>query len=49
MKNHTFPPYCCLDDGNGTATEPCTKEKADDNVVQVWYGRLGAALMSSKC
>lgn len=48
MQNHTFPPSCCFDNGNGTATEPCTEEKAKDKIVEVWYGRLGAALMASK-
>ncbi|XP_012899774.1 tetraspanin-1 isoform X2 [Mustela putorius furo] len=40
MKNHTFPPYCCADNGNGTAVEPCTEEKAKDKTVQGCFSQL---------
>ncbi|XP_006729082.1 tetraspanin-1 [Leptonychotes weddellii] len=41
VKNHhTFPPYCCSDSGNGTATGPCTKEKANDTIVQGCFSQL---------
>lgn len=40
LKNHTFPPYCCSNSGNGTATEACTEERAKDNIVQGCFSQL---------
>lgn len=37
-ENHVFPPYCCFD--NGTTTEPCTEEKAENKTVQGCFHQL---------
>lgn len=39
-ENHVFPPYCCFDYVNGTAMEPCTKEKAGEKAVQGCFHQL---------
>ncbi|XP_027430343.1 tetraspanin-1 [Zalophus californianus] len=40
MKNSTFPPYCCSDNGKGTAPGPCTEEKAKEDNVQGCFSQL---------
>lgn len=39
-ENHVFPPYCCFDNVNGTTTEPCTEEKAENKTVQGCFHQL---------
>ncbi|KAF6345943.1 tetraspanin 1 [Rhinolophus ferrumequinum] len=39
-ENHVFPPYCCFDNVNGTTTEPCTQEKAENKTVQGCFHQL---------
>lgn len=39
-ENHVFPPYCCFDNVNGTTTEPCTQEKAENMTVQGCFHQL---------
>lgn len=40
VENKVFPPYCCFDHVNDTATEPCTKEKAENKAVQGCFSQL---------
>lgn len=39
-ENHVFPPYCCFDNVNGTTTEPCTQENAENKTVQGCFHQL---------
>ncbi|XP_062963239.1 tetraspanin-1 [Cynocephalus volans] len=36
----TFPPYCCSDNVNGTATEPCSMNEAENSDVQGCFKQL---------
>lgn len=40
VKNHVFPPYCCFDYVNDTASEPCTEEKAENKTIQGCFSQL---------
>lgn len=35
-----FPPYCCINNINGTAEEPCTMQEAQENSVQGCFQQL---------
>lgn len=42
LENRVFPQYCCSDDADSTAKEPCGKEKAEDKeAAEVWAGMEG--------
>lgn len=40
VENHVFPPYCCFDYVNDTASEPCTEEKAENKTIQGCFSQL---------
>lgn len=39
-ENKHFPPYCCINNINGTAEEPCTMQEAQHNSVQGCFKQL---------
>ncbi|XP_037672852.1 tetraspanin-1 [Choloepus didactylus] len=39
-KSHAFPPYCCINNANGTANETCTQKKAEYAAVQGCFNQL---------
>ncbi|XP_004462833.1 tetraspanin-1 [Dasypus novemcinctus] len=40
VKSQAFPPFCCINNVNSTAIEPCTKEKAERDAVQGCFNQL---------
>ncbi|XP_077005924.1 tetraspanin-1 [Tamandua tetradactyla] len=40
VKSHAFPPYCCSNNTNSTANEPCTKKKAANDAVKGCFEQL---------